>query len=315
MQGCFGCEMQSRWNSRLRSFMKAKEDQTFATLVAKIGEREIETITGQWFNLVLFRHYRFIQGHIIDHRSKDGGFRSLAALVHDVSPDAIEGFWPEVKGRAIRKREESFLRNYLAAQNENDVELIIPLRNIARAVDWDRFDESREFPIYVRHIYPLVLSTLRNFKFRRVLDVGCGTGDLIEAILASFPYAECHGFDINPDNIDAAREKGIPNLNVGDAEYPDELLPGKMTFDVLLFCGLLNRQVTDREKASGILAKCLPRLEKGGHIIITGYSSCHFSASDLESLGITLYRKSLPGNLFKDYSRYHLRQFYAGQKT
>ena len=295
--------------------MKSKRDQTFTTLVKKIGARDAENITGQWFNLVLFRQYQFIQGHILDQRSQHGRFRSLAALVHDIAPDAVQGFWPEVEGRAIEEREESFLEAYLAAQNENDVELVIPLRNVARTVDWYRFDQSREFPIYVRHIYPLILSTLRNFKFHRVLDAGCGTGDLIQAIRESFPHAECHGFDINPDNVDAALEKGIPHINVGDAEYLDELLPGKMHFDVVIFCGLLNRQVTDREKASSILAKCLPRLKKGGHMIMTGYSSCHFTASDLEHSGITLYRKSLPGNLFKDYNRYYLRQFYAGRKT
>ena len=125
---------------------------------------------------------------------------------------------------------------------------------------------------------------------------------------------ECCGIDVNPDNIEAAVEKNIPGLRLGDGEDIETLLPPEMMFDVIIFCGLLNRQVTTREKALKILTKALPRLRSGGHIIVTGYTSCHFSAADLAGMGMTVLRKSVPENIFRDYRGYHLRQLYAARK-
>ncbi len=125
---------------------------------------------------------------------------------------------------------------------------------------------------------------------------------------------ECCGLDINPDNIEAAMEKNISGLRLGDGEDIETLLSPEMLFGVVIFCGLLNRQVTTREKALKILTKALSRLRSGGHIIVSGYTSCHFSASDLAGLGMTVLRKSIPENIFRDYRGYHLRQLYAARK-
>lgn len=125
---------------------------------------------------------------------------------------------------------------------------------------------------------------------------------------------ECCGIDVNPDNIEAAVEKNISGLRLGDGEDIETLLPPEMMFDVIIFCGLLNRQVTTREKALKILTKALQRLRSGGHIIVTGYTSCHFSAADLAGLGMTVLRKSVPENIFRDYRGYHLRQLYTARK-
>jgi len=62
------------------------------------------------------------------------------------------------------------------------------------------------------------------------------------------------------------------------------------------------------------LCKALSRLRKGGHIIITGYSPCHFTADDLAEKGIKVLCKSIPKNIFKDYMGFYLRQLYLGRK-
>jgi SAM-dependent methyltransferase len=125
----------------------------------------------------------------------------------------------------------------------------------------------------------------------------------------------CYGIDYNPANIDAAEERNIPDIYLGDCENIDEIFPPDMHFDLIIFSGLLNRQVVDRDKARRILDKALLKLSAGGHIIITGYTSCHLTADNLAARGIDVLRKSIPPNLFKDYMNYYLRQLYLGRKN
>ena len=148
----------------------------------------------------------------------------------------------------------------------------------------------------------------------RLLDAGCGSGNILERIAEQFPNAECHGIDMTPDNVEASREKGLTRIYEGDVEEMDRLIPGDVTFDVIVFCGLLNRQVMEREKAWNILLQAVKRLSAQGHVVITGYSSCHLSADDLSRSGLAVIRKSLPQNLFKDYETYALRQLYLCRK-
>lgn len=169
--------------------------------------------------------------------------------------------------------------------------------------------------------------------------MGCGCGDLIESIRCArctngrptgwevcecgnlmhidrgrMPPIDCCGIDINPDNIEAAQEKGIGRILLGDGENIEVLLPPAVMFDIIVFCGLLNRQVTSREKAERILIEALRRLKRGGHIIVTGYTSCHFTAADYHGMGLEVLWKSIPENIFRNYQSYSLRQLYVARK-
>ena len=173
----------------------------------------------------------------------------------------------------------------------------------------------------------------------KLLDMGCGCGDLIKSIQHAgcthehpprwevcgcgnlmqiehlqMPAIDCYGIDINPDNIEAAQEKGIRLLLLGDGEDLEALLPPATMFDIVIFCGLLNRQVTSREKAVRILTAALRFLKSSGHIIVTGYTSCHFTAADFREMGLEVMRKSIPENIFRDYQSYALRQLYVARK-
>lgn len=142
----------------------------------------------------------------------------------------------------------------------------------------------------------------------------CGCGNLVQIDRLRMPAIECCGIDINPDNIEAAQEKGIGRILPGDGEYLEALLPPDIMFDIVVFCGLLNRQVTSREKAERILTEALRRLKCGGHIVVTGYTSCHFTALDFYGMGLEVLRKSIPENIFRDYQDYWLRQLYVARK-
>ncbi len=338
-------------------------DSKFHNLIERIRRRPNETVSGQWFNVITFGTYNFIQGNIIKDNAPNGFFRNIASIVDTISIEDIAGFWPEVQGHPVTIAEESALVDYIASRGAHEVELIVPERNRSRPVDWDRFDETPEFKIYNRFIYPSIIDTIENIdeyqsldklclcprhirtvelestSNNRLLDMGCGCGNLIESINRKccsencerqweccgcgniievlkrrIPRFQCYGVDINPANIDAAEEREIPNIHLGDSERIDEIFPSHITFDMIIFSGLLNRQVTSREKAESILRNALEKLNRSGYVIITGYTSCHFTADDLSCMGIDVMGKSIPNNIFKEYSDYYLRQLYLGRK-
>jgi hypothetical protein len=142
----------------------------------------------------------------------------------------------------------------------------------------------------------------------------CGCGNIIEVLKQRISRFHCYGIDINIANVDAAGERNLPNIHLGDSELVNQIFPSQLDFDIIIFSGLLNRQVTSREKAYKVLSNALNKLNSGGYVIITGYTSCHFTADDLETMGIEVLNKSIPHHLFKDYVDYYLRQLYVGRK-
>lgn len=290
------------------------DEKQFRETVERIKAAEPVSLTGRWFNLIRAGGCDFLQGEVWDTDAGKGHNRNIALLVEGVGPEDIQGFWPEVTGYPVTETEEAFLVRYISSLDANEAELIVPLRNVSPSVNWGRFDEEKEYAIYESAIYPALLDALSGIPFSRLLDAGCGSGNLLERIAERFPDAELHGLDVNPDNIEASRDRGMTNIYEGDAGDMDRLLPRDMTFDVIVFCGLLNRQVTERQQALDILTLALKRLAPGGHIVITGYSSCHLTADELSRAGLSVLRKCLPKHLFRDYEGYALRQLYLCRK-
>ncbi len=340
--------------------MMAEAD--FSNVIRSIRERPRTDLYGPWFNLIRFRDLGFLQGQLWSEDTPAGVYRPIAALADPLEPLDIDGFWPSVTACPVERDEEARLVAFLSARGPNDVELVVPERNTSRSMDWGRFDEAPEYPVYRSRIHPAVIEAVEEIRgrwearperlcvlsrsnpdrssgmpFDRILDVGCGCGDLIQGLQEGIRRREalwersgcadlqrirrprlarvldCHGIDVNPDNIEEAGRRGIPNVRVGEGEDAAGP-PGEAPFDILIFCGLLNRQVTTREQAQAILRRTLPRLSRSGHIVITGYTSCHLAADDLVRHGLTVLRKSFPNRLFLDYSNYHLRQLYVARK-
>ena len=69
--------------------------------------------------------------------------------------------------------------------------------------------------------YPPVLEELNRYPFQTLLDVGCGTGPMIELLLKEFPDKRCTGIDLTLRMIEAAQAKHLANAKflVGDSEH------------------------------------------------------------------------------------------------
>ena len=68
--------------------------------------------------------------------------------------------------------------------------------------------------------YPPILAELRKDGFEDLLDVGCGTGPMVELLAAELPGKRYTGLDLTPQMIEVANAKGIEGARfvVGDAE-------------------------------------------------------------------------------------------------
>ena len=68
--------------------------------------------------------------------------------------------------------------------------------------------------------YPQMLEELALEPFEDVLDVGCGTGAVLELLHGEYPDKHLTGLDLTPKMIEEARAKQLGNVRfvVGDAE-------------------------------------------------------------------------------------------------
>lgn len=60
-----------------------------------------------------------------------------------------------------------------------------------------------------------LLSRVGGRNPRRVVDLGCGPGNLTETLIGRWPGAEIEAWDFSPEMVDAARKRGVP-ARVGD---------------------------------------------------------------------------------------------------
>lgn len=352
--------------ARVRNLPDSSEqltDRHYQEILDNIRSRPSGVISGLWFNIVRYGDCDFVQSDLLDEQTGQSVFRPIAGVASEIETKNISGLSSRLTGHPVEKEEETLLVSYLSSMSGGDVELIIPERTRTRTCAWGRFNETCEYNIYRTHIYPIIIKALESIgedpeKYKsypcsdhlccaglsrscgkKLLDMGCGCGDLIDSIICRFrskkdmgaweacgcgnliettsrrrPDLECYGIDINPENIRAAEEKKILNVVQGDCEYLDSYIPEDIKFDIVICCGLLNKQVTSKLEAGNILERAVDRLIAGGHIIITGYSACHLTAEDLAGMGIHVLCKSIPENIFKSYYEYHLRQFYICRK-
>lgn len=119
--------------------------------------------------------------------------------------------------------------------------------------------------------YPFVAEELKNIEFDNLLDVGCGTGPMIELFVQEFPNKEYTGLDLTPKMIEVASQKNLPQTTfiVGDSEnlpFEDE------SFDVITctnsFHHYPNPQVFFNEVRRV--------LKKDGYLVLRDYTSNNF---------------------------------------
>jgi SAM-dependent methyltransferase len=76
------------------------------------------------------------------------------------------------------------------------------------AEQWRRTDRS--FGVLTERL----LQRTREFAFDKVLDIGCGAGELSVAIARGRPHCEVVGVDVAPSLITVARERALNHANV-----------------------------------------------------------------------------------------------------
>ena len=106
----------------------------------------------------------------------------------------------------------------------------------------------------------------------RVLDVGCGTGELLRRIRANVPDAVLAGLDPVPEMLDVAREKlsGRDDLRVG---YADRLPWNAGTFDVVVSCNMFH-YISEPLRALREIARVL---RPTGALVLTDWCDDYFA--------------------------------------
>ena len=100
----------------------------------------------------------------------------------------------------------------------------------------------------------------------RVLDVGCGTGELLRRLRAKYPEAALAGLDPVPEMLAVAKDKlsGTEDLRIGYAD----LLPWPAgSFDVVVSCNMFHYIVHPLEA----LREMSRVLRSGGVIVLTDW--------------------------------------------
>ncbi len=108
----------------------------------------------------------------------------------------------------------------------------------------------------------LIKQLLDGEDLKKILDIGCGTGETLTFLKTLFPNAELYGVDTSDDSVSYSQKRGHKNVVSADANK----LPYKHgKFDVVHFLDVLEH-IEDDAKA---LLEAKRVLSEGGKIIIT----------------------------------------------
>ncbi|MBN1798909.1 MAG: class I SAM-dependent methyltransferase [Spirochaetales bacterium] len=85
---------------------------------------------------------------------------------------------------------------------------------------------------HARTMYPYILDKINNLQFKNILDIGCGTGEILSAV-ADYNGVRAYGIDISLKMLSVAETKIVhkAQLMLGDAE---KLPYGDCFFDVVI---------------------------------------------------------------------------------
>ena len=137
-------------------------------------------------------------------------------------------------------------------------------------LDWDEFAKDYDGvflkdPVYI-NMLEMLLERIPDANGKRILDLGCGTGNLVFQLFGRFPGAEVLGVDPSSKmrELFAGRFESLPNVTV--AEGTGTSVPaGDAAFDFVL-TSLTLHHVTREEK--GECAVELARVLKPGGTLL-----------------------------------------------
>ena len=126
----------------------------------------------------------------------------------------------------------------------------------------DRYDTAG-CGAHARKLYPLVLAQLAQIPHRRILDLGCGTGELLASIRGRWPETVCAGLDLSPRMLEVARRKlgegaELVQGEAGSLPFREE------QFDVVLCTDSFHHYPNPR----AVLAQFARVLQPGGILLL-----------------------------------------------
>lgn len=143
----------------------------------------------------------------------------------------------------------------------------------------------------------IILSTLRRFvgtEPARYLEIGCGTGFVLEGVSRAFPSWEVHGFDIHPEAVECSHRRA-PQAKVRQANIHE--LPSGISFDAVGVFDVLEHLDDDLAAMRGIHRVLKP----GGHLILTvPQHPSLWSPYDEAALHRRRYRRQEAGQRLQD---------------
>ncbi len=107
-----------------------------------------------------------------------------------------------------------------------------------------------------------LITLLKDTNPKKILDVGCGTGETLMYLHTLFPKAELFGIDTSSDAVSYSHKRGQKNVVIGNAI---SLPYSPNTFDTVLFLDVLEH-IKDEKKA---LLEARRVLKPTGTILIT----------------------------------------------
>ena len=127
-------------------------------------------------------------------------------------------------------------------------------------------DYDAKWAFYVETTTRETLRRMPMTPATRVLDVGCGTGELLRRLRAKYPDAVLAGLDPVPEMLTVAREKlsGREDLRVG---YADSLPWAAASFDVVVSCNMFH-YITHPVEALREMARVI---RPGGALVLTDW--------------------------------------------
>jgi ubiquinone/menaquinone biosynthesis C-methylase UbiE len=127
-----------------------------------------------------------------------------------------------------------------------------------------QYDEKWAF--YVEATTRETLRRMPMTPTARVLDVGCGTGELLRRLRARYPGARLAGLDPVAEMLDVARDKlsGTEDLRIG---YADSLPWASGSFDMVVSCNMFH-YIAHPKTALREMARVI---RPGGALVLTDW--------------------------------------------